>query len=134
MCEPYVTANYAAVADFGSASENGGVGVDNAVITDIGVALYTLYGIAILVELEALCAEGNALIDLYVIADGGCFADDDTRAVVDEEAFADGCACVDIDAGFFVGEFGHQSCDVRDAADVYLVREAVDRDSIEAGI
>ena len=134
MGYPDVSADDRAVADLGTAAEDGGVGVDNAVVADVGVALDALDGVALLVELKALRAEGNALIYLDVVADGGGLADNDTRAVVDKEILADCRACVDIYAGLLVGVLGHNSRQIGDAEAVELVSYAVDRDGDEAGI
>ena len=134
MGEPYVCADGTAVADLGGAAENGGVGVDDAVITDIGVALSALYGITVLIKLKALCAEGNALIYLYVVADGGGLTDYDTCAVVDEEILTDRCAGVDIYARFLVGKLGHNTRDIRNSPAVEAVGDAVYRNCIKSGV
>ncbi len=134
MGYPDVSADDRAVADLGAAAEDGGVGVDNAVVADVGVALRALDGIALLVELKALRAEGNALIYLDVVADGGGLADNDTRAVINEEILADCRACVDINAGLLVGVLCHNSRQIGYAEAVELVSYAVNRDGDEAGI
>ena len=54
-------------------------------------------------------AERNALIHFDVISDYSGFADDDSRAMVDEKSFADFRAGVNVDAGFVVRPFGHNS-------------------------
>lgn len=51
----------------------------------------------------------TTLMNLHMIADDGGFADDDTRTMVDEEIFADGCPRIDIDAGDAVRMLGHHA-------------------------
>ena len=55
--------------------------------------------------------------------DDGRFADDDARAVVDEEMIADLRARVDVDAGGGMGQFGHHPRGERDALPVEQVRQ-----------
>lgn len=102
-------AAYGGAATYGDATENGCVGVDDDVVFEYGVAGYALDGVALLVEREALGAESNALIQFYVLADDGRSADDDTRAVVDGEVFADGGCRVYVDAGLGVGHLGEDT-------------------------
>ena len=52
-------------------------------------------------------AQGHAVVDRAVVADLGGLADDDTHAVVDEQAAANGRARVDLHAG-------HGACKLRD--------------------
>ena len=56
-------------------------------------------------------------------ADDGRFANDDARAVVDEEMIADLRARVDVDAGGGMGQFGHHPRSERDALPVEQVRQ-----------
>ena len=104
MREPHVAADHAVVADAGHAAENRRPGVDDDVVPDVRMALDTLDGVAVFVQLEALCAKRDALIELHVLADGRRFADDDAGAVVDEEAAADLRAGMDVDAGALSGK------------------------------
>ena len=94
MGEPDVTADDGAVADDGVTSENGGVGVDYAAVADVGVALDSLHGVAVGVELKAFSSKGYSLVNFNSVADGGGLADNDAGAVVDKEILADGGTCV----------------------------------------
>jgi hypothetical protein len=58
----------------------------------------TLDGVTRLVEREAAGTQRHALVDLHVAPDDTSLADDDTRAVVDGEIFADGGTGVNVDA------------------------------------
>jgi ADP-ribose pyrophosphatase YjhB (NUDIX family) len=69
------------------------------------------------------------LVEAHPGADDRSLADDDAGAVIDEEAFADRRAGVDVDAGPLVGEFGDQPRDDRRAQAVQLVCDTV----VEAG-
>jgi hypothetical protein len=48
-------------------------------------------------SLFASAAEGDLMEKRYVVLDDGRFTDDDTRSVVDEDAFPDAGGRVDID-------------------------------------
>jgi len=54
-------------------------------------------------------AQGDPLVDANRVADAGGLADDDARAVIDEEGRADGGTGVDVDAGARVGVLGHHA-------------------------
>jgi len=69
--EEHVAADDAAAADGGLAAEDGGAGIDGDVVLDVGVAFYAFDGVAVLVLGEAECAEGDALVELHVVADDG---------------------------------------------------------------
>ena len=79
-------------------------------------------------------AERHALIELDVIADDRCLADDDAGAVVDEEILADLRTGVDVDTCRAVGVLAHDARDERDLALIELVRHAVDEDRVQAGV
>ena len=79
-------------------------------------------------------AKGNALINFYIVADLGGFADHDAGTVVDEKVSANGCAGVDINAGFAVGVLGHNT---GNKGDLHLVQHmgiAIHKNGIQAGI
>ena len=77
------------VADDGVAAENGRIGVDDDFVFEGGMAFHAADDVAGGIAREAERAEGDALIELDVLADVARFADDDAGAVVDEEARAD---------------------------------------------
>ena len=89
-------------------------------------------GRRVLVERER--AERDALVELHVVADHARLADDDARAVVDEEPLADRRAGVDVDARLRVGELGHDARDDRHLQPIELVRQPVDRHGVEPRI
>ena len=66
-------------ADARVAAEDRRVGVDRHVVPDVGMALHALDGVALVVRLERLGAQGHALVELHVGADGRGLADDDAR-------------------------------------------------------
>ena len=134
MSKPDVTSDNAAVSDTGIAAENGGVGINNAVIADVGMALDALDGIAVGIKLEAFGSKGNTLIDLDTVAYGRGLAYYNTRAVIYEEILANGSAGVYVYSCFLMCVLGHNAREVWDRARVQLVRHAVNGDSVKAGI
>ena len=54
--------------------------------------------------------------------------------MVDKEVFADGCACVDVNASAAMGVFSHDAGDKRDVLRVQFVSDTVYEDSEEARI
>ncbi len=58
-------------------------------------------------------AERDRLIESHALADDGRFADHDAGAVVDEEAFVDRCAGMDVYSGFRMGDLGDDARDHR---------------------
>jgi len=83
--KPYVTADDAVITHICIAAENGGIGVDNHVVSDVGMALDALDGIAVIVQFKGFCTKGNALIELDMFAYDGGFTDNNTGAMVDKE-------------------------------------------------
>ena len=104
MGDEDVGANDAVPTDDGAAAQDGSACIDGHMVFNGGMALFAL---------QALASPGgegtqrDTLVDLYMIADGGGLADDDTGAMVDEEVFADGGTGVDVDAGNGVRMLGH---------------------------
>src|SRR5215210_8157876 len=96
--EPDVAADDGAAADDGVAAQDRRARVDDHVVLDGRVALGVADELPRGVLVEGEGAERDALVELDVRADDGRAADDDARAVVDEEAGADARARVDVDA------------------------------------
>jgi len=96
---PHVAADDAVVADVGLAAQNGCASVDHHVAADVGVTLHALHGVAVRIDLEALCTQRHALIELYVFSDDAGLANDNAGAVVNEEIVTDGGAGMDVNAG-----------------------------------
>ena len=71
-------------------------------------------------------AQGDALIELHVIADHGGLADDGAGRVIEEERPADLGAGMDVGAGLGVGPFGHDPRHHRHAELMERVGDAVD--------
>lgn len=97
--QPYVTAYNAVVANYSISAEYSRTGVDDHIVAYIGVALYALYRGAVHVGGEALCAEGNALIQLHMVANGSGFAYYHACAVVYEKYLpmvAPGCISIPV--------------------------------------
>ena len=118
--QPDVAADHAVVADDRIAAEDGGAGVDHDAIFDRGVA----FGLG-QVFTHAQGAEGDALIDLDVVADVDRFADDETGAVVDAKILSDRGTWVDIDPGLAVRVFGQNTGDQRHLQALQFVRDPV---------
>src|SRR5690554_1795008 len=77
-------------------------------------------------------AERDALVELHIIAKDGRLADDDARAVIDEEALTDHGARVDIDPRLSVRGLAHDARDERHAEAQEFVRDAIGRDGLDA--
>ena len=98
------------------------------------MALDAFDGVALLVQLKGLGADGHALVELDMAAKAGGLSDDNARAVVDAEVFADGGPGVYVDAGLLMGVLGHDAGQKRQFQQVELVRQAVDHGGVKAGI
>ena len=81
--------------------------------------------VALLVVLEILRTEGNALIEGYVVADDRCLTDNDTRAVVDGEVFSYLRSRMDVDTRLGVRQFCNNTRYHRHFQLVKLVGDAV---------
>ena len=64
-----------------------------------------------LADVFSRAAERYVLIKCAVVADFGCFADNDARAVVDEQTFSDFRSGVNFNAGFVTRALRNPSCD-----------------------
>ena len=79
------------------------------------------------VDLEALRPERHRLIEAHVAADDRRLADHDARSVVDEEAFADLRARMDVDAGRGMRDFRDDPREHRRAETIEHVRQTMAR-------
>ena len=123
------------MADHRFAAQDRGIGVDDDVVFDRGVALGVADDLAGLSSRGKLSgAQGDALVELDSVADLGRLADDDAGAVIDEESPADRGAGVDVDAGLAVRVFGHHPGDQRHAQAIELVGQAIDGDGRQPGV
>ena len=91
-------------------------------ILDIGVTFNAFDRVALVVEFERLGPEGHVLIDLHMVSDTGGFADDDSRAMIDEEVCADLGTRMDVRSGAFVGILGHHPRQERHIEPIELMR------------
>ncbi len=83
---------------------------------------------------QRLSAKGDALIDAYIIAYAGGFADDHSGAVIDEEVFANGGPGMDVDAGAAVGPLRHDPGNQGNLGLVKLVGQPIGGDGLDARI
>ena len=100
------------VGDDDGASADGGVFAHFDRADELGSCAYldvVLQGWVALLPLRAGAAEGDALVEVAVVADLRRFADDDAHAVIDEETLADRGAGVDLNAGEIAGHVGDHS-------------------------
>ena len=111
MGQPYTTADHTAVTDHGIAAQHGCSCVDDNIIAHIRMALTALHQVAVFVLLEALGAQGHALIQLYMMANVAGLADYHAGTVVDEEIFTNVRAGMDVDTRQLMGVFGHHAGD-----------------------
>jgi hypothetical protein len=113
MREPHVSADDAVVANAGVAAENGGAGIDGDVVLNIRMALVGEAANQVSVCIAAAGgierAEGHAVIERHMLADGGGFSDDHAGAVIDKKGFVEFCAGMNIDAGVAMRSLSHHS-------------------------
>lgn len=134
MKDPRTAADNTVVSDLCVAAQDCCVGVDDDIVADVGMALSAFDGVSVFVKGEGAGPDRDALIQLDVAADGGCFADDDAGAVVDAEALLNGCARIDVDAGLGMGVLGKDACHRRRPVEIQDMGEAIDENGIETGI
>jgi len=79
-------------------------------------------------------AEGDAVEQLDMVAEHRGLADHDAHAVVDEQAFADGGAGMDLDAGEQAGQLRDQPRQEEPADAVEDMRKLVQKPGPDAGI
>ena len=84
--------------------------------------------------LAASTAERDALVEQDIVSNLGSFADDDSRAVIDEEAAAECGAWVDFNPGKEAADLRDQPGDEGDAPTVEFMGEAVGQDGMKAGV
>ena len=99
--------------DGGIPAEDRRAGIDGRVILDSGMAFVARQRF-----FHAEGAQGDALVDLDVVADDGRFSDDDSGTVIDEKLVADGRAGMDVYASLVVNVLAH---DARQQWDIALV-------------
>ena len=79
-------------------------------------------------------AEGDTLIEGHVVADDRRFSDDDAHAMVDEQAFADLGAGMDLDAREEAGNRGNEAGRDEPLMLIEEVGQAMGPDGMKAGI
>ena len=110
------------------------VGVHDNPILDRRMAFHAADKVSVGVGGKAQRAQGDALVQLHMIANLARFADHDARAMVDEEVVADRRAGMDVDSRFLVCPLGHHAWNERHAQPMQFVRQAVDRYGPESRI
>src|SRR4029079_14386564 len=83
--DPGVASDDGALTDHRVAAQDGGVGVDRHVVLDGPVALVALRLVGAAAVPDRQRAQRHALIHADAVADVAGYADDDARAVIDEE-------------------------------------------------
>ena len=122
--DPHVAADDSIVPD-GDATEDGAVAIYDDIVLEDGMAVDALDGVALCVEREALGAEGDALVELHVVAEDAGGADDNACAMVDGEVAADGGGRVYVDSRLAMGHLGDDARDEGYAQEVQLMGYAV---------
>ena len=87
--DEHIGADDAVPADDRTAAQNGCTGIDGHIVFNGGMTLFALQALA---APGGQCAQGHALVDLYMVADDGGLTHNDAGAVVNEEILADGGA------------------------------------------
>ena len=126
----YVAGNPDIPADHGSLSddnpaENRCPRIDDHIVFNDRMAGDTFYRIAVIVEGEAVSAEGYSLIDSYSLANDAGFTDYDTRSVIDKEIFSNRRSRMYVYPRYAVGVLRDDSRDNRDLQLVQLVSQSV---------
>jgi hypothetical protein len=116
-------ANLAVVAN-SDVTEDDAVGAQDYVVTDGRVAFDWFVDYS---------TEGNAVVHHYVVADYRGFADDDTNAVIDNKATADGCARVNFNTSDYLGDVCENSCKRAQLEAPNEVRDSVIPDCVQSG-
>src|SRR5690554_1146325 len=129
MGEPDVAADDAPLPDDGLAAMHRGPSVNRHAIFKRRMTLPLIFA-----SRDGERAERDALVELHIIAEDGRLADDDARAVIDEEALADHGARVDIDPRLSVRGLAHDARDERHAEAQELMRDTIGRDGLNAWI
>src|ERR671938_861804 len=111
MCEPNVAAEDASAPDDRLAPQNGCARVNHYVVFNRRMSLCVSDQAPRRIFVERESAERHALIELDVVADNGCAADDDARPVIYEEARADLCAWMNIYPRAVMRVLGHDARD-----------------------
>ena len=122
--DPNVAADNGIVA-YGDAAEDGAVAIYDDVVFENGVAIDAFDGASLLVEGEALGTEGDALVELHVVAQDAGGTDDDTRTVVNGEVTTDGGGGVYVDTGLAMGHLGDNARNEGYAQQMQFVGHAV---------
>lgn len=131
VSEPDVGADDASCADDRITAQDACARIDGDVVFDGGVS-FGVTGFIGIRDTEG--AESDALINFDVIADLGCFADDDTGAVIDKDAMTDLCCRMDVDTGAIVDVFTHHARQDGNTELVKAMGEAVDGQCAHAGV
>ena len=126
---PRIAAYRAPLPDDGGSPQNGGVGINRHIIFYSRVPLFVHK-----LFLYAQRAERYALINLHIIADDAGFPHDNARSVVNEKAFPNFRAGIDVYARAAVRVFGHHAGDDGHPAFKEEMRHAVDVYCLYAGI
>ncbi len=106
-----VGADDGAPPDVGLASQNGGVGVNDAVIAHGRMSFSSPDQVSFSIPGECDGPQGYALVDPDMVADLRRLADYNARSMVDKEVPADFGAWMNVDAGAGVGDFGEDAGD-----------------------
>ncbi len=134
LIQKNVGADDASGTDMGVASEDGGVGIDDHVVSDRRMTANMFDGMAVGVQGETLGTQGHSLVDFDAVADDTRFANDHASGVVDEKAATNACAGMEVDAGLGVGPFAHDAGDHGNLKSVEFMCEAVGGNREQAGI
>jgi hypothetical protein len=89
---------------------------------------------AVLILRKALGTQGDALVNANVLSNDAGLSDDDSGAVVDEEAFADLCSGVHVDSCLCVRMLGDHAREERHLELMELVGEALAGDGDDTGV
>ncbi len=127
--DPGVAADDTAVPNYGVSTQNGGAGIDGNVV------FYSWMSLVVPLSLvDAECAQGYTLVELYLVADKGGLPNDNTSSVVYEKGFADGGTWVDVYARASMDIFAHNAGDDGNAIYMELVGDAIHGNSLDSGI
>ena len=128
------TIDRGALPNMGISSQNRCPRVDGHIVIERRMTLDPTAKATGLINRKTLGTQRDALIDLAIGPDVGRLSDDDSRAVVDEERLSDGGSGMDVDTRSGMGMLVEHPGNQRNPEFVKRMRDAMDRDRIDARI
>lgn len=107
--QPDIATDHGVRTDDRVAAKNSGTSIDRDVIFQSGMTFALAVKVAGVIPLKRQGAQGDTLVDFYLVADMAGLADNYTGAMVNKKGVAYFRARMDIDTGHGVGVFRHDT-------------------------